>query len=137
MIASYTLLLMANGGFRMANDIGVGEQINGGTVTGIRSGMSDCEWYDFNGVHLGEYHIVFEGGFWKYAKDADASNRIQPYDVYYSLNTTSHRLFSVNNTTFADDVVFDHSHPARALERVQADDMLEYLNGTRVVDGVA
>jgi uncharacterized protein YodC (DUF2158 family) len=137
MIASTTLLLMANGGFRTINEIGVGEQINGGTVTGIRSGMCDCQWVDFNGVHLGEHHIVFEDGFWKYAKDAVMSKRIPPYGVYYSVNTTSHRLFGINNTTLADAVGFDHDHPARALERVQSDEVIEYLNGIRVVNGAA
>lgn len=103
MFAKGTLLLMANGGTKTVETIVVGEMINGGSVTMIKSGLSDDTWYKFNGVHLTGKHIVFEGGEWKYAEVAVASIRIPPHDMYYTLNCTNHRLFGINNTTLTDD----------------------------------
>ncbi|MCP4471570.1 MAG: hypothetical protein GY815_12965 [Gammaproteobacteria bacterium] len=124
-----TQFLMANGTMKCVEDIQVGEMVNGGKVLEVRSGLSDRDWYDFHGVHLTDEHFVFENGEWKYTKDAEASVKIDPEQMFYTLKTSNHRLFSVNDTTFTDDGVFDHAHPVWSTEKDQWDEMLRVLNG--------
>lgn len=126
--AKGTRFLMANGRMKAVEEMEVGDQINGGSVTEVRCGVSDNQWCVFHGVHLTDDQFVFENGEWKRAKDAARVKQILPYDRFYTLSTTNHRLFGINDTTLADDQVFSRDHAVWAVEQQQRDEMLAILN---------
>ena len=131
-----TPFLMDDGSYKAVEDIRTGDEIYGGIVTGTRSGMGDDDWYSYKDVHVHEEHFVLEDGVWMYVKDSSHAIPIETPDVYYTLDTTNHRLYSINDTVFSDDATFDKDHYIHAVQRhlqtvdhALFDEMLNILNG--------
>lgn len=125
--AKGTLFEMADGTFKPIEQIEIGDQMRGGEVYEAKHGKSDRRWFDYLGTDVTDEHFVFELGVWKYVKDAQHAFEIPPKDVYYTLNTTNHRLYGVNGAEFSDDAVFDKNEH---VEKAEWDTMLEVLNGS-------
>ena len=131
-----TPFLMDDGSYKAVEDIRTGDEIYGGIVTGTRSGMGDDDWYSYKDVHVHEEHFVLEDDVWMYVKDSSHAIPIETPDVYYTLDTTNHRLYSINDTVFSDDATFDKDHYIHAVQRhlqtvdhALFDEMLNILNG--------
>ena len=131
-----TPFLMDDGSYKAVEDIRTGDEIYGGIVTGTKSGMGDDDWYSYKDVHVHEEHFVLEDGVWMYVKDSSHAIPIETPDVYYTLDTTNHRLYSINDTVFSDDATFDKDHYIHAVQRhlqtvdyALFDEMLNILNG--------
>ena len=131
-----TPFLMDDGSYKAVEDIRTGDEIYGGIVTGTKSGMGDGDWYSYKGVHVHEEHFVLEDDVWMYVKDSSHAIPIETPDVYYTLDTTNHRLYSINDTVFSDDATFDKDHYIHAVQRhlqtvdhALFDEMLNILNG--------
>ena len=127
---------MADGSYKAVEDIRTGDKIYGGIVTGTRSGIGGDDWYSYKDVHVHEEHFVLEDGVWMYVKDSSHAIPIETPDVYYTLDTTNHRLYSINDTVFSDDATFDKDHYIHAVQRhlqtvdhALFDEMLNILNG--------
>jgi hypothetical protein len=119
-----TLFLMEDNTFKRIKDIQVGDEVKGGMVTQVKSGMTGRLWYDYHGTHATDEHFVLERGEWKYVKDADDAVLIDGYDMFYTLNCTNHLLYGVNDQVFSDDAVFD----SWGSEKESWDAMLVELN---------
>jgi hypothetical protein len=95
-----TRILMANGGFRLIEQLDLVEQANGGSVTEVCHGLSADEWYDHNGVYATGDQEAWIDGDWQMIKDAPGARRVAQQPVFYSIKTSTGRLFSINDTTF-------------------------------------
>ena len=129
--AKGTLFCMADGAYKVVEDIKVGDKVQGGTVLKTRTGLSSRDFYNYNGTIMTDEHFVLEDGTWKYVFEADRSELVDPFDTYYTMDTTNHRLYGVNGEVFSDDAVFDSDHPIHTKPYVKEtwDEMLEILNG--------
>ena len=128
-----TLFEMADGSFKPVEDLELGDEMRGGIVTNKRSGPSTNRWYHYAGTDVTDEHFVFEDGVWKYVMDAGHAFEIPAHDMYYTVDTTGHRLYGVNDVEFTDDAVFDDDHPLHELpyEKSTWDLMLVELNEQR------
>lgn len=103
MFATGTRILMANGGFRVVEDLVLEEQVNGGILTEICWGLSDHQWYLFNGVTVaGPQEAWFEGA-WVAVDAIPGLAQAAPVPKFCSLKTSTGRVFSINDTTFSAD----------------------------------
>ena len=132
--AKGTLFRMADDSYKQVEDIKVGDEIHGGTVLKLRDGPTKRDFYDYNGTIMTDEHFVLEDGTWKYVFEADRSELVEGYDHYYTMDTTNHRLYGINDEVFTDDAVFDEDHPVHKKPYTKAtwDEMLELLNSKSV-----
>ena len=128
--AKGTLFRMADDTYKVVEDIKTGDEVYGGTVLKTRTGASDRDFYNYNGTIMTDEHFVLEDGTWKYVFEADQAELVEPFDTYYTMDTTNHRLYGVNDEVFTDDAVFDSDHPIHTKPYVKEtwDEMLEILN---------
>ena len=94
---------MANGGFKVIEDLVLEELVNGGSVTEICWGMSSHSWYDYKGITVaGDQEVWFDGD-WAAISAVPEAQPIAQVPKFGSIKTTTGRLFSINDTTFRAD----------------------------------
>jgi hypothetical protein len=129
--AKGTLFCMADGTFKPVEDIDIGDETKGGYVTTVKRGKSFNKWYSYRGTHVTDEHFVLEDGEWKYVMDSDEAKQIDSHDIFYTLDTTKHRLYGINEAVFSDDAVFDIDY------KEDWDQWLEILNDKLQGDSAA
>lgn len=103
MFAAGTRILMANGSFKVIEDIVLEERVNGGSVTEICWGMSSHSWYVYNGVTVAGAQEVWFDGEWVIVGAVPGAQPIAQVPKFGSIKTSTGRLFSINDTTFRTD----------------------------------
>jgi hypothetical protein len=98
-----TLIEMADGSKKKIEDIKLGDDTFGGTVTKLIQGLAfGAKWYNYEGVIVTGDHAVYEEEEWVRVKDSDLGESLDIRVEYlYNISNAGHMLL-IKDTLFSD-----------------------------------
>lgn len=127
-----TKVEMRDGTHKNIEDIELGDELKGGTVYSLHTGLTDTI-YNYNGVFVSGMHAVNEKGVWKRVHKTGAEKLEDGVFTVYNLGTTDHRIY-INGVEFAD---FDETDYGSQISDAASLEELNYgtIQGLRKVGG--